>query len=531
MRTAMPGGLVIVSHPDHVRSLFTASPELAPSLAAESPLAPIVGPNSVLTALEPRHMRQRKLLLPNFHGEAIERYTRSISAAAEREIETWPVGRPFPLAPRMQAITLDVIMSGIFGIEGTPRRDTPEFWLRFATKRLVAASTKPAAQIGELMNLFRDEPVGPMRLALEILDRPTYAVIARRRAGDRSRRAPRHPLAAAAGEDRGRRGAERPRGPRRAPDPGPRRPRDDRELARLGLGAPGPRPRGPRPPARRGPLRIRTPPSRSRRRSSRRCASRPVVPIVGRRVMAPWLLSPYAVRADTPILVSILLLHHREDLYPRPFDFLPERWIGRRPGTYEWIPFGGGTRRCLGAALAMAEQRVVLEMMARRLDLEAADAEPERARHRNVTMIPAGHGAAGRRPRRADEPRPGAEREGFEPSRELAPPTRLAGECLQPLGHLSGRENITAGCSAHARASRNRDGLASLRVRAAGSRLGRAPMAPTSRTRSTRRYSRRWRRRSRSSTSTRCGRTRRRCSRGRRRSRSGWRARASAAAR
>jgi len=120
--------------------------------------------------------------------------------------------------------------------------------------------------------------------------------------------------------------------------------------------------------------------------------SRPVVPIVGRRVMEPWRLGPYAVQAETPILVSILLLHHREDLYEDPFEFRPERWDDRKPGTYEWLPFGGGIRRCLGAALAMAEQRVVLEAMARRLDLEAADPEPERALHRNVTMIPR-HGA------------------------------------------------------------------------------------------------------------------------------------------
>ena len=113
-----PDGLVITSHPDHVRSLFTAKPEEAPSLAGESPLRPIVGPNSVLTALGPRHMRQRKLLLPPFHGEAIERYTQMIAEAAEREIDRWPLGGPFALAPRMQAITLDVIMAGIFGDRG-----------------------------------------------------------------------------------------------------------------------------------------------------------------------------------------------------------------------------------------------------------------------------------------------------------------------------------------------------------------------------------------------------------------------------
>jgi cytochrome P450 len=181
MRTLMPGGPIVTSHPDHVRSLFTAKPEQAPSLTGESPLRPIVGPNSVLTAVGPRHMRQRRLLLPSFHGEAIERYTQMISDAAEREISRWPVGRPFALAPRMQAITLDVIMAGIFGIEGRPERGTPEHWLRFATKRLVAASTWPLAQVGELMNMTREEAVGLTRLGLELLDRPTYAVIESRR--------------------------------------------------------------------------------------------------------------------------------------------------------------------------------------------------------------------------------------------------------------------------------------------------------------------------------------------------------------
>jgi cytochrome P450 len=131
--------------------------------------------------------------------------------------------------------------------------------------------------------------------------------------------------------------------------------------------------------------------------------------VTGRRVTVPWRLGRYGIPADTPVSISILLLHHREDLYPDPFSFRPERWFGvkqpddpgddrsgeagRRvvikPGTYEWLPFGGGTRRCLGAALAMAEQRVVLTEMARRLDIEAVDDAAERPKHRNVTMIPA----------------------------------------------------------------------------------------------------------------------------------------------
>src|SRR3954451_21630953 len=139
VRGMLPGRPVITSHPDHVRSLFTAKPEQAPSGTGESPLHPIVGPSSVLPAFGPRHMRQRKLLLPSFHGEAIDQYQQMIVAAAEREIASWPVGRTIALAARMQAITLDVIMAGIFGIEGRPQTGTPEFWVRQATRSLLYA--------------------------------------------------------------------------------------------------------------------------------------------------------------------------------------------------------------------------------------------------------------------------------------------------------------------------------------------------------------------------------------------------------
>jgi cytochrome P450 len=127
---------------------------------------------------------------------------------------------------------------------------------------------------------------------------------------------------------------------------------------------------------------------------------RPVIPVTGRRVAVPWQLGEYGIPADTGVALSMLLLHHREDLYPDPHSFRPERWYGHKPGTYEWMPFGGGTRRCLGAALAMAEQRVVLREMARRLDIEAVEQKPERPKHRNVTMIPARGGRVVIRARR-----------------------------------------------------------------------------------------------------------------------------------
>jgi cytochrome P450 len=389
MRGIVAGNPVITSHPDHVQSLFKAKPDQAPSLTAESPLRPIVGPNSVLTANGPRHLRQRKLLLPPFHGEAIERYMDMIRDAANHEIDKWPVGKEIELAPRMQAITLDVIMSGIFGIEGRPQRGTPEAALRRAIRGLVEVSTWKIAQLGELMNIGSDEPVGITKAGLEFLDRPTYAVIRQRRAeADVEERRDILSLLLQARTEDGEGMTDQEL-------------RD--ELLTLVLAGHETTANSL---AWAWERLVRTPAAYERLRDATRggdgalsekvveqtiteaMRSRPVIPIIGRRVKVPWRLGDYAVPADTPVTMSILLIHHREDVYPDPFAFRPERWEGQKPGTYTWIPFGGGTRRCLGAALAMAEQRVVLEAMARRLDLVADRPEPETAIHRNVTMIP-----------------------------------------------------------------------------------------------------------------------------------------------
>jgi len=388
MDAGIAGGTVVSSHPDHVRSLFTAKPEHVPSLTAESPLRPIVGPNSVLTANGASHLRQRKLLLPPFHGDAIERYTQMISAATERELDRWTIGRPFALAPRMQAITLDVIMSGIFGIEDRPARGTPERRLRATIKYLTAASTSVVAQVAELVSSSREEPVGLVRQGVALLDRATYPVIAARRRDEnlQERGDILSLLLCARTED------DEPLSDHELRD----------ELLTLVLAGFETTANSL---AWTWERLLRTPHAYERLREAARSGeqaeelveatiiegmrSRPVIPIIGRRVSVPWRLGEYVLPAGSAVSASILLVHHREDLYPDPFAFCPERWLDRKPGTYEWIPFGGGTRRCLGAALAMAEQRVVLAAMARRLDLEPDRPEPEHALHRNVTMIPA----------------------------------------------------------------------------------------------------------------------------------------------
>jgi cytochrome P450 len=340
--TDEPNGLIFTSIPDDVRSLFTARPEQAPSFASESPLRPILGPNSVLTSLGERHMRQRKLLLPPFHGEAIERYLAAITEATECEIDRWPLNEPFSLVPHMQAITLEVIMTGIFGIEGKPDPNSAEGRLRSTVRTLVKLLTRPLAQLVELMNMRREEPLGVYRTGRAIVDRRMDAVIgARRRTEDLAERRDILSLLLQATDDEGKTLTDAEI-------------RD--ELLTLVLA-------GHETTANslawawerllRNPSAHERLVETVRSESSNGAAtniveatitetmrSRPVVPLVGRRVMEPWQLGPYAVPADTPVLVSILLLHHREDLYPEPFEFRPERWLDTKPGTYEWIPFG-----------------------------------------------------------------------------------------------------------------------------------------------------------------------------------------------
>lgn len=384
--------VTVTTHPDHVRSLFTADPELAPSLTGESPLRPIVGPNSVLTLLGPKHMRQRRLLLPPFHGEAVERYTQMIAEAAQREIDSWPVGETFALGPRMQAITLEVIMAGIFGVEGLPPKGTLERELRDEIHGIVALSTRPLSIFAEMILLRREQPGGVVGGVMRRVDELLYALIGERREADAGagRTDILSLLLAATDED----GV----------------PMSDQELrdelitlvlaghetTANSLGW-----------AFERLLRNRGAYDRLRElaRATDAEASveadayveavihetmrvRPVVPSIGRRVSVPWQLGRFTVPAGTPVVISIMLLHHREDVYPQPFAFAPERFLESKPGTYTWIPFGGGIRRCLGATLAMAEQRVVLRAIAARTDMRVPAAQPEKLRHRNVTMVP-----------------------------------------------------------------------------------------------------------------------------------------------
>lgn len=378
--------VVVTSHPDHVKSLFGADPAIAPSTAGDSPLRPIVGDSSVLTAVGERHRRQRKLLMPSFHGAAIERYRGQIVAAADRRISAWTPGRTFSMASAAQAITLDVIMSGVFGIDGPPQPGTAEGRLRRVVRFILRGSSSRLAKPAELLNMGRDDAVGPQRIAMQRVDSALYPLIRDRRRDPA--RAQRHDVLSLLLDARTDQGET-------LTDQEVRN-----ELLTLVLAG---HETTANTIAWTCERLLRTPAAYDRLRESVRAGdddyleatiheamrTRPVVPITGRRVQAPWQLGEYVVPAGTSVLVSILLVHHREDVYPDPFAFRPERFLDVRPNAHTWLPFGGGTRRCLGAALAMEEMRIVLRDIVRRTDLRARDLTPERPRHRNVTMIPA----------------------------------------------------------------------------------------------------------------------------------------------
>ena len=204
--TFAPSGLqlVLVSDPDAVKAVFTAPAEVAPSAAGNSPVAAVMGPSSVIVLTGPEHMRQRKLLLPPFHGARMREYEDVIVQATRRDMASWPLGRPMQLQPRTRAITLEVILRAVFGVEAE-RMDA----LRAAITALATPVRPLAVMLIALRRPSLERPTGA-------LGRGTGPVGQGHLRGARPParpagpgRAQRHPLAAASGARRGRSGDDR----------------------------------------------------------------------------------------------------------------------------------------------------------------------------------------------------------------------------------------------------------------------------------------------------------------------------------
>ena len=389
LRVRNAGTWVVLSDPEDVKRVFTADHATLGVGIANSILGPLLGPRSVMLLEEPEHMRRRKLMLPPFHGERMQGCAEMMAAVTRRELQGWPCEEPFELWPRMQEITLEAIMRVVFGEVETER-------LRRLRKRL-----------RELTNWMND----PHRLTLLAAAGPRWL------AGNTGYREVMAPVEQAVLEEvRERQALEQDERPdiasmlahARYEDGSPMTEQDLRdELVTLLTDGPTSAllcwafERLLRHPDKLARLREEVLADGSDayldavvKETLRLC---PAAPIVARRLLEPMRIGGYTIPAGTTVAPCVPLVHRREDLYPEPLRFLPERFLeggggGREVDTYTWIPFGGGVRRCLAAAYAQLLLKSVIVTVLADLDPGVVDPRSERPSRTAIAFVPHLHG-------------------------------------------------------------------------------------------------------------------------------------------
>lgn len=382
MSTLFDQGFVMVFDPALVKQVFQGSGEQLHAGEANAMLGPIVGERSVLLLDGRQHLRHRRLMLPSFHGQRMRVYEEVIRRATDAEIERWPVGSPFPLLPRMQSLTLHVILQAVFGYEPGPTEDE--------LARRLRDFINPLSQPRNLLRMAlalgrRSAQADGFQRRRRAVDEILLAEIARRRA------LPEEDLAASQDIFSALLLAEDESGQRLSDG----EVRDElmtlllagHETTATGLAwafdlllhHPGSLERA----RQRAPAYLDAVAKESLR-------LRPVIPGVGRVVRGePFGLGDWLIPPGHEINPSIRMIHARPDLYPEPQAFRPERFLTEDPpDTYTWLPFGGGTRRCLGASFALMEMRVVLSRVLERTDLRPASEKPDRPELRVITLAP-----------------------------------------------------------------------------------------------------------------------------------------------
>ena len=391
------GRAVVISHPAEIKQLFTAGPDAADNL--DKNLGRILGPGSMFALRGDAHRRQRRLLVPPFHGRRLGAYERIVEDETVRELASWPQGRPFATLPSMMRITLNAILRTVFGAEGAEFAALRELLPRaIKLGSLLAVVPAPRGRWSpwsRFLALRREYDAVVERLIATAEQDPklderddVLAMMLQSRYDDGS--AMSHgeiadqllTLLAAGHETTATTLAWAVERLRRHPDVV----RQLVEEVDAGGSA----------------LRLATITEVQR--------SRPVIDLVGRQVRADTLqLGRWTLPKGHAVLVSIDLLHDDEAIFPDPRAFDPSRFLDAKPDLYQWIPFGGGTRRCLGAAFATMEMNVVLRTMLRDVTLEPTDDPDERWHSRGVANAPAKGGQAvvhRRVPRTQQEPVP-----------------------------------------------------------------------------------------------------------------------------
>jgi cytochrome P450 len=377
------GRVVYVARPDLVKEVFTGPPSVFHAGEANATvLEPALGPHSVLTLDDEPHMRQRKLLLPPFHGERIERYGELIVEMTGREMKSWPVGEAFALRPHTQRITLAVIMRAVFGVHDEARLERFERLIDDFARRVGVITSFPFLR----RNLGSLSPWNRFVRSREALDEFIYEEIRQRRTEPgHEERDDVLSLLLGARDEEGEAMSDREL-------------RDElvtvlgagHETTATGLAWAVERlTRNPRVLAR---LRESVAAGEEEYLNAtvkETLRARPVIVDVARRLTAPASVGGYELPAGQFVLPAIAALHYREDLFPDPDEFRPERFLDAKVDNYAWIPFGGGIRRCIGAAFAEYEMRTILREFVERAELQAIDPQPEKVRVRNITLAPA----------------------------------------------------------------------------------------------------------------------------------------------
>jgi len=375
---------VFLSDPEDVGRVLTIAPELVRAGAGEANplLGPLLGPHSVMLLDEPEHMTHRRFMLPSFHGERMRAYGEMMVAVARAEIARWPVGEPFALWPRMQAVSNEVVMRATFGHTEGEQMQRLRALLQRLTDFLNDSSRLTLLATFGSRWLSRDarfrETIAPVEAAL--LDE-----VRRRRAapGDPRDEGILSMLEQAYDEN------GTPMTEQELRDElitllsdGPtatslswafeRLLRHPEKLARLRDEVLGGGEESYTDAVVKETLRLA-----------------PAVPLVMRGLVEPMRLGGYEIPAGTIVAPCIYLVHHREDIYPRPFSFAPERFLGKTPQNYTWIPFGSGVRRCVAAQFAQLEMKRVMQTVLEEVELAPAPAGgSQRATRSSVAFAP-----------------------------------------------------------------------------------------------------------------------------------------------
>ncbi|HEX8741818.1 MAG TPA: cytochrome P450 [Thermoleophilaceae bacterium] len=388
---------VYVAEPDAIRGLLTGDQSDLLAGEANSILEPVLGKRSVLVLDGPEHLRQRKLLLPPFQGSRVAAFRTIIRDVAGRAVDRWQPGERLVVRERMRALTFEVICHAVFGVTEPARVER----LRTALSAVIDTGSILMAVPVARTDLGRLSPGGRLARRLRAADGLLYEEIARRRAEpDLAERTDVLSLLLQARDEEGRAMTDAEL-------------RDElftmlaagHETTATGL-------------AFAIELLLRNPAVLARLREAiesddddyldavgkETLRMRPVIDAAERtltksRTVAGWELPP-----GVKVYPAIALVHHRADLYPEPDAFRPERFSDEGAESYSWLPFGGGIRRCIGAALAQAEMAEVLRVVASRVELAPLRAEPDPVVLRGITLVPR-FGVPVRVVRRRERPR------------------------------------------------------------------------------------------------------------------------------